>query len=102
MLKACLKTLREGDTLVAWKLDQLGRDLRHLVNLVHELTSRSVGLKVLAGQGANLDTTAANGRQTKVGVLCADLGVTRQTLYRHVDPNGALWPDGEKLLGRIC
>ena len=61
-LEACLKALRPGDTLVTWKLDRLGRDLRHLVNLVHDLTGRGVGLKVLAGQGANLDTTTANGR----------------------------------------
>ena len=61
-LEACLKALRSGDTLVAWKLDRLGRDLRHLVNLVHDLTGRGVRLKVLAGQGANLDTTTANGR----------------------------------------
>lgn len=51
----------EGDTLVAWKLDRLGRDLRHLVNLVHDLTQCGVGLKILAGQGAPLDTTTANG-----------------------------------------
>jgi len=154
-LEACLKALRKDDTLVTWKLDRLGRDLRHLVNLVHDLTSRGVGLKVLAGQGANLDTTTANGRlvfgifaalaeferelivertraglasarargrnggrpfkmtaaklrlaqaamgqkETKVGELCAELGVSRQTLYRHVDPKGALRPDGEKLVG---
>jgi len=154
-LDACLKALRSGDTLVAWKLDRLGRDLRHLVNLVHELTGRGVGLKVLAGQGMDLDTTTANGRfmfgffaalaeferelivertkaglasarargrnggrpfkmtaaklrlaqasmgqpETKVGALCAELGITRQTLYRHVDPAGRLRPDGEKLLG---
>lgn len=30
-LAACLKALREGDTLLLWKLDRLGRDLRHLV-----------------------------------------------------------------------
>ena len=39
-------------------------------------------------------------RETKVGELCAELGITRQTLYRHVDPSGALRPDGERLLGR--
>jgi DNA invertase Pin-like site-specific DNA recombinase len=140
-LEACLKALRQGDTLVAWKLDRLGRDLRHLVNLVHNLTKREVGLKILAGQGAQLDTTTANGRLvfgifaalaefehalivertqaglasaklrlaqaamgkpgTKVGELCAELGITRQTLYRHVDPNGLLRPDGEKLLSRM-
>jgi DNA invertase Pin-like site-specific DNA recombinase len=46
-LAACLKALRERDTLVVWKLDRLGRDLRHLVNTVHELTTRGIGLKVL-------------------------------------------------------
>ena len=61
-LDACLKALRVGDTLVAWKLDRLGRDLKHLVNLVDELTKRGIGLRVLAGQGANIDTTTANGR----------------------------------------
>ena len=29
--------LRDGDTLVVWKLDRLGRNLRHLVNVVHDL-----------------------------------------------------------------
>ena len=48
-LAACLKALRQGDLLVAWKLDRLGRDLRHLVTLVHELTTRGVGLKILTG-----------------------------------------------------
>jgi len=48
-LEACLKALHKGDTLVAWKLDRLGRDLRHLVNLVHDLTGCGVGLEVLAG-----------------------------------------------------
>ena len=155
-LEACLKAVRSGDTLVAWKLDRLGRDLRHLVNLVGDLTKRGAGLRVLAGEGAAIDTTTANGRLmfgffaalaeferelivertkaglasarargrnggrpykmtaaklrlaqaamgqpgTKVGELCAELGITRQTLYRHVDPKGALRSDGEKLLGR--
>ena len=61
-LAACLKALRRGDVLVAWKLDRLGRDLRHLVNLVHELTSRGVGLRILTGQGASIDTTTAAGK----------------------------------------
>lgn len=45
-LANCLKALRPGDTLVVWKLDRLGRDLRHLINTVHELTGRGIGLKV--------------------------------------------------------
>ena len=54
-LAACLKALREGDTLIVWKLDRLGRDLRHLINTVHDLTARSVGLKVRSWCGGRYD-----------------------------------------------
>ena len=153
-LASCLKALRDGDTLVVWKLDRLGRNLHHLVNTVHDLTARGVGLKVLTGQGAAIDTTTpagklvfgifaalaefeheliserttaglasarARGRKggrpykmtpaklrlaaasmgqpdTKISELCTELGITRQTLYRHVSPTGEIRPDGLKLL----
>jgi len=153
-LAACLKALRPGDALLVWKLDRLGRDLRHLINTVHDLTGRGIGLKVLTGHGAAIDTTTAAGKlvfgifaalaefehelitertmaglasarargrqggrpfkmtaaklrlaraamgqpETKVGDLCRELGITRQTLYRHLSPNGELRPDGTKLL----
>lgn len=127
-----------------------------LVDIVHDLTERGIGLKVLTGQGAAIDTTTASGKlvfgifaalaeferelisertlaglasaracgrnggrpykttpaklrlalasmgqpNTKVSDLCAELGITRQTLYRHVSPTGELRPDGEKLLSR--
>ena len=61
-LTSCLKALRTGDTLVVWKLDRLGRDLRHLINTVHDLTGRGIGLKVLTGHGAAIDTTTAAGK----------------------------------------
>jgi len=61
-LDACLKAVREGDILVVWKLDRLGRDLKHLVNTVHDLSERGVGFKVLTGQGANIDTTTPGGK----------------------------------------
>lgn len=155
-LMNCLKALREGDTLVVWKLDRLGRDLHHLVNTVHGLTGRGVGLKVLTGHGAAIDTTTAAGKlvfgifaalaeferelisertraglvsarargrkggrpfkmttaklrlamaamgkpETRVGDLCKELGITRQTLYRHISPTGELRPDGKKLLNQ--
>lgn len=137
-LDAWFKALRRDDTLVVCKLDRLGRDLRHFVNLVGDLTKRKIGLKVLASEGASIDTTIANGRltfaiftglaefelivertraglasarargrrggrpykmtpaklrlaqaamgkpETKAAELCAELGITRQTLYCHV------------------
>jgi DNA invertase Pin-like site-specific DNA recombinase len=61
-LHACLKALRAGDTLVVWKLDRLGRNLKHLVNTVHDLAERGIGFRVLSGQGANIDTTTASGK----------------------------------------
>lgn len=61
-LEACLKALRKGDTLVVWKLDRLGRNLTHLVKLIDELNKRDVALKVLTGQGANIDTTTSTGK----------------------------------------
>jgi DNA invertase Pin-like site-specific DNA recombinase len=61
-LAACLKALQPGNTLMLWKLDRLGRDLRHLVNTVEDLRVRGIGLKVLTGAGAQIDTTTANGR----------------------------------------
>jgi DNA invertase Pin-like site-specific DNA recombinase len=61
-LTACLKALQPGNTLVVWKLDRLGRDLKHLISVVETLRQRQVGFKVLAGAGAQIDTTTANGR----------------------------------------
>jgi DNA invertase Pin-like site-specific DNA recombinase len=61
-LAACLKALQPGDTLLVWKLDRLGRDLRHLVNLVHDLNAQRVGFRVLTGHGAAIDTTTSSGK----------------------------------------
>lgn len=62
-LQACLKALQPGNnTLVVWKLDRLGQDLKHLVIIIDELRTRNVGFRVLSGQGAQIDTTTPNGR----------------------------------------
>ena len=61
-LLSCLKALQPSNNLVIWKLDRLGRSLRDLVNIVEELNSRNIGLKVLTGQGAQIDTTTSHGR----------------------------------------
>ncbi len=59
-LAACLKSLRKDDVLVIWKLDRLGRNLKHLIETVEDLTKRGVGFKVL--QGAPVDTTTSQGK----------------------------------------
>ena len=46
-LKACLKSLREGDTFVVWRLDRLGRNLADLVRLIAELETRSIHFESL-------------------------------------------------------
>ena len=61
-LATCLQALQPGDTLVVWKLDRLGRNLKHLVSVVDALQQRQIGFKVLAGTGVQIDTTTANGR----------------------------------------
>jgi len=61
-LDAALKVLRRGDTFIVSKLDRLGRDLRHLINVVHDLSIRSIGFKVLTGHGASINTTTSAGK----------------------------------------
>lgn len=61
-LESCLKALRDGDILVVWKLDRLGRSLQNLVNTVQKLTDKNIGLKVLTGKGADIDTTTPTGK----------------------------------------
>jgi len=66
-LEACLKALRQSDTLVAWKLDRLGRDLRHLVNLVHHITRREIGRP--SSPRWELDIVAYSGRDNLLLVV---------------------------------
>ena len=141
-------------TLVVWKLDRLGRNLAHLVGTIQDQSDRGVGLRVVAGQGAQIDTTTAGGRlvfgifsalaeferelirertvaglraarargrkggrkfalskaevrlaqaamasrDTSVAELCRELGISRVTLYRYVDPQGKLRKQGKRVL----
>jgi len=57
-LKACLDDLRQGDVLVVWKLDRLGRSLPHLLAIVTDLKRRGVAFRSLTEQ---MDTTTPHG-----------------------------------------
>ena len=58
-LKAALEYLREGDSLVVWKLDRLARSLTQLITSVADLEGRGIGLRSITEQ---IDTTTAGGR----------------------------------------
>ena len=154
-LAALVKAARKSDFILTYKLDRLGRDLRHLINTVHDLEQKGIGFKVLSGHGSNLDSTTPEGRmafgifaslaayeaaltrertmcglaaarargrvggrpftmtaakvrlaqaamgkpETVVSELSKELGVTRQTIYRYVGPDGSLREQGRKLVG---
>lgn len=61
-LTAAIAQCLSGDMLVVWKLDRLGRSLIDLVGMVEDLKARKIGLKILTGQGAQIDTTRPEGR----------------------------------------
>ncbi len=58
-LAELLDHLREGDTLVVWRLDRPGRSLRHLIDTVTALADRGVGFRSLR---ESIDTTTPGGR----------------------------------------
>src|SRR6266480_5447134 len=58
-LEEALEFLREGDTLVVWKLDRLGRTLKHLIETVTDLSQRNIGFKSLT---ESIDTTTSGGK----------------------------------------
>jgi len=58
-LTKALEYVREGDSLVVWKLDRLGRSLKHLIETITELNNRKIGFKSLT---ENIDTTTSGGK----------------------------------------
>lgn len=58
-LDECLASLRPGDVLVVWKLDRLGRSLRHLLDVVAALIERKIGFRSLE---ECIDTTTSGGK----------------------------------------
>lgn len=58
-LSQCLRTFRQGDVLIVWKLDRLARSLKDLVEIVQDLQDRGIGFKSLT---ESIDTTSSGGR----------------------------------------
>lgn len=57
-LKSCLDYLREGDILIVWRLDRLGRSLPQLIEIISDLKKRGIGFRSL---NETIDTTNATG-----------------------------------------
>ena len=55
-LEQALSHLREGDTFVVWRLDRLGRSLKHLIETISNLQAQSIGFKSIT---ENIDTSTA-------------------------------------------
>jgi DNA invertase Pin-like site-specific DNA recombinase len=55
-LETALNYIREGDSLVVWKLDRLGRSLKHLTETITALNNRKIGFKSIT---ENIDTTTS-------------------------------------------
>ena len=58
-LEQALSHLREGDTFVVWRLDRLGRSLKHLIETISNLQSQNIGFKSIT---ENIDTSTATGQ----------------------------------------
>jgi DNA invertase Pin-like site-specific DNA recombinase len=58
-LQEAIDHLRAGDTLVVWRLDRLGRTLKHLIATVTDLSDKGIGFKSLQ---ENMDTTTSGGK----------------------------------------
>lgn len=58
-LDRLLDQLRPGDTVVVWRLDRLGRSLKHLIQLIEDLDEKGVGFRSLT---EGMDTTTAGGK----------------------------------------
>jgi DNA invertase Pin-like site-specific DNA recombinase len=105
-LDEALSYVRAGDTLVVWRLDRLGRSLRHLIETITGLANRGIGFKSIM---ESIDTTTSGGKlifhifgalaeferdiireRTQagltVGEICRTLHISRATLYRYIRP----------------
>jgi DNA invertase Pin-like site-specific DNA recombinase len=84
--------MRDGDTLIVWKLDRIGRSLPHVVGLVGDLQKRGVDLKVLTG---DIDTTTVAGRLV-FGIFATLAEFERDLIHERTRPGRA----GGQAVGR--
>lgn len=73
----CMRYVRDGDTLIVWRLDRLGRNMRAIVNTFHDLTQRGVTVRSLHD---GVDTSTSTGRM--VGGILMSIAEYERELVR--------------------
>ena len=122
-LEDALAFARAGDTIVVWRLDRLGRSLKHLIETITRLAERQIGFKSLT---ENIDTTTSGGKlifhvfgalaeferdiikeRTQAGLLAARArgrvgGRPRALTEKEIAIAQALYADPDKSIKDIC
>jgi len=100
-LEKALQYLRdnEGDTLVVWKLDRLGRNIRDLINIVSKLEERKIGFKCIeerargrkGGRPFKLNDSKKKHalelyrkKEKSINEICELVGISKPTLFRYI------------------
>ena len=96
VLDHVLSLLREGDQIVVWKLDRLGRNTLHLLQTIYGLHER--GIRV-AGVADNIDSTTATGRML-IGLFSTLAQWEREFDLERTDPGLKAARDRNRLGGR--
>lgn len=95
-LTAALDYVRAGDTLTVWKLDRLGRNTKHVLEVIEELDNRGVGFKSLT---ENIDTTGPMGR-AMLTIMAAFAQLERDTMIERTRAGMAAAAKNNRLGGR--
>lgn len=99
-LEAMIKNVKEGDTVLVWKLDRLGRSLVGVFNLIDQLTQKQVGLKSLTEKV--IDTTNKNDHiaNAMLGMLAVFGQLERDLIRERVREGVAIAKSQGKMKGR--
>jgi len=100
-LIAALAACQSGGVLHVWKLDRLGRSMSELISIIDDLKRRGVGLKVLTGEGAAIDTTRPEGRLI-FGVFAAFSEFERELIRERTKAGMRAARRRGKRVGRPC
>jgi DNA invertase Pin-like site-specific DNA recombinase len=97
-LNRALDVMRPGDTLVVWKLDRLGRSLKHLVETIQMLQAKGIGFKSLQ---ENLGTTSSGGKLV-FHIFAALAEFERDIIRERTQAALALSQDKSRSVTEIC